>query len=686
MTINLIDTLAPTGAFPVALAGDIARPSGASVEVGLQALEVSTAAIQLSPVTQADDDIATTPPLPVALAFAEKDSKRARSFILQGGGFAAKVFAFMFGGQPSDDDTGSPVWGLRLDDGKMPLQADGSWKFYMKFQDRTVAAIGATLGLGLKSLWRASPTVTDVTVSDTMMRARVADTTVSPGWLGQLVLPKAGAATFAIADSNRLDAMVVVAQSNGAPAGVNNNSALTTAQFPYHALRPAAARLLNGDPTIGGQVWTAAQLADFAALQDDAGTAGYIMTDVAFMEQRRARAMGERCVPMACAYAGFGGIPLNYLRKTESTAAAPKYFYGNAQNFFIAKAGDARARGMVLAPSVLQVQGENTSVPTGETYLDIQYKLITDHLADTLANTGFDLTAYLLLQTNGLSNRTDPQFTSARAHLTCARLLRGSRFVIVAPMYQCALAQEATNVANIHADAPSKLMLGDLINRARNALLKGQGYRHLDIARTSVPALSANQTVRAPGVATGTMINGTGAGGGVGSYPLSGSAQTVALRKMEAFGAIFYGSIAGTTLTVATIVEGAFDLTINGSDVTIGLERSVQIDLDRVPDVGPALGWGWTCSAGRAITSVSVAGRYVTLHLNGAPGTTRTVGYADLDCGPAYGHFYGDTGTNWAAARGPIYADSGIEAMAWRYHAAGTPTIRDYLVRLQETF
>jgi len=628
-----------------------------------------------------DDDITQAAPTDALLAFAEADTGRARSFVRRDGGFAGRVFEHVFSRQPADDDGAAPVWGLALGDGKMPIQADGNWRVFLKLQDRAVALIGAALGLGLRSLWRG-PSATDIMVSDTTMRGRIVDTLATapiatPSWRGPVALPRDGTSRVAIACSTgRLVLMHYIGQSNSIVSGTSPTLWGDAQRFPRHAFRFSGV----GSYTAGGGQVLAAAYGDPIAAQDFTPFGMWPHTSAAYLAQYRARHHGYEESPMILRADGEGGIPITWLLKGD-TPVAGKWYYENAIETRKAARALADRYGLALEPHVTFIQGEDNSIATDQ-YQTYFSGLIGDHLADTVAAIGQPLASFLIVQTNGRADGAGDLRPGALAHLAEARLRRGSQVVLAGPMYDCPLDDD-----NLHASSVGRLIHTDRCNAVRREVMARGTFTPLDIARTSSAALDAGQGVRAAGLGVDTRITARGTGtGGTGTYTVS-PAQTVSSRRMCAFGAVFTGAIDGDQLTVSAVHEGSLEVGVAGAQVTVRLNRVVRIDSDWVPGVGPGLGWSWSCSAGRSVIGGSVSGDVVTLTLSGAAGTGRTLSYAVAACAAEYRRAGGASGTNWAASRGVIYADSGVASTAYRLDPAyGPPTIRHYLPRLLETF
>jgi len=627
-----------------------------------------------------DDSIAPTLPVPALYAFVEKLTKRARSFVMRDGGFAAKTFAFIYMAQPQDDDT-SAQWGVMLSDGKMPLQADGEWKFFIKLQDRAVALIATALGMGLKVLWRGPSAAMERRVGDTVMTALIEDATTTPNWYGRISLPRAASYTTVLASSvSKLVMLHYIGQSNSITSGNSNPTIFSTIRFPFHVMKFVAGR--NGP--INAAV-DPATLNDLAPYADDAGNPAYPMTMVAYLAQYWARARGEQAPAYLCRADSNGGIPITQLIK----GAAGYYFYANAQQSRIAALALTKLYGLDLEYRIVFVQGEDPTVATDQYQTYLSNNIIDAHTADSITDIGRALSSFVILQTNGLADGTNSQKQGAMAHLAETRRRRGSRVALAGPMYQFAMAAEASS-ANIHSDTTGRLMHGDLVNYVHREIAARGSFTPLDITRKSAAALAANQGLRGVGLSVATQITALGSGtGDLGTYTVNNS-QTVgssaAPVKMVAFGAVFWGYIAGTTLTVTKIEDGTLDVTISGSTVSVRFNRPVKIDTDWVPSVGVAYGFTWADASGATITSVTVSNDIATLTLSGSPTGAKVLGYAAENCAAPFILAGGATGTNWAATRGQIYNDSGVEASAYVLGGYGTRTVRNYLPRLQETF
>lgn len=636
---------------------------------------------------------------PIALGFKEAVSSKARSFVLADGGFGAKRFTFLFGKQPADDDASAVIWGLSLDDGKMPIQADGRWRFFMKFQDRAVALMGAVLGFGLKSLWRGPASGTDQVITTNLMRARYLDAPtftdlpVTP-WRGELVMPRTDATTITLSSTtSHLALMQYIGQSNAGASG-NDVTKWTggAARFVCHALRFAGAGSYSED----GVAVLAANYGDLTPAYDVQGAAGSIWphTTAAYLAHYRARMMGYEESPMLVRYDGYGGIPITWLLKAGRPGAVTgHYFYANAIETRKATKTKADAYGLNPDYHVVFIQGEDTSVAT-DLYQTYFHGLIDDHHADTITAVGKPLASFIIVQTNGKADATSNNPQGALAHIAETRARRGTDVALAGPMYQVPLDDTL-----LHATSVGRMMHADLCNRVRREIAQKGSFTPLDIARKAAPGLAVNQGLRGAGLAASTKITALGTGAGdTGTYTVNNSqllGSAAAPVTFTAFGALFQGYIdngsgsAGTTLTVTKILDGALDVAVSGASVAIRLNRAVRIDRDWVPDVGAALGWEWSDASSRTISNVDVSGDLVTLTLSGAPTGAMTLGYAISNCAAPYVQASATTGAgyNWAAPRGLIYADSGVSSTPYRLDPTfGPPTIRDYLVRLQETF
>lgn len=120
----------------------------------------------------------------------------------------------------------------------------------------------------------------------------------------------------------------------------------------------------------------------------------------------------------------------------------------------------------------------------------------------------------------------------------------------------------------------------------------------------------------------------------------------------------------------------------DGVTITVKMNREIQIDTDWVPSVGPGLGFRYYNSGGAEvlIDNVSISGNTVVINLESAVGGTLC--YASRDCEPEY--IYSGGPVNWAAARGVIFSDLGIESV-WHSQGYAVPRLlRLYLVRFEE--
>lgn len=527
-----------------------------------------------------------------------------------------------------------------------------------------------------------------VAVQDTQLGTQtvsgvVTDTTTTPHWRGRVAQTRFGSLTTSLAThTGKLVGLMYIGQSNSVSSGTGNASVFTTARFPYHAFKFSAGRNQNGDPSQSGALVSSIVLNSIEPTNDDNTFAGFPMTIQAFLAQYWSRYHGVEESPFLTRSDALGGASVASLRSGAESDGSPKYFYLNSRETQKGMAAIAALYGLDLDLRKVFIQGEDPSVATDlyQTYLS--NNIIDPHFADAMTDTGKRPSSFVIMQTNGLADGSNDQRPGPLAHIAETRRRRGTAVALAGPMYSFPLSGDTIHLSNV-----GRLMMGDLINYVQREVARNGSFTPLDIARTSTPALAANQGLRAPGLSAGTIISGLGTGtGGTGTYTVNNS-QTVASRKFVAFGAIFVGSISGTTLTVTSIIEGKLDVTLSSATVTVKMNRSIKIDQDWVPTVGSAYGFEWTdAGSSRTISSVAVSGDTVTITLSGAPSGAMTLGYAVSNCDPSYYQTGGSSESNWTATRGQIYSDSNVEATAYVVGSYGTQTIRLYLPRILETF
>lgn len=497
--------------------------------------------------------------------------------------------------------------------------------------------------------------------------------------------------TFKPYVSRQTDLLMGIGQSNIGISGVDVGTTYYTVPSEIDDIqRFAISRGGNGDPVQSGALIPAAALRGFTELADVSGSANMPTTLMAWLANRRENRLGLTKLRRVARIDALGGIPLTYLLSGAEngtyTGGAKKYFYVNARATRQAGYTAAQALGDTFTHRIVMVHGEDTSIATDqyETYLSAN--LIDRHYADAVTDVGTPPASFIIMQTSGTAAGVAQQY-GPLAHLAETRRRAGSTVVLAGPLYQMPLSTDGQHYQSI-----GKLMMADLHNYVNRQVAANGTYTPLDIARTATPSLAANQGIRSVGLTASTTITGLGTGtGGLGTYTVNNS-QTVASsgspQRFVAFGAVFDGYISGTTLTVTNIVSGALNVVVSGSTVTVTLNRPVSVDATWVPSVGSAYGFAWSDASSRTISSVAVSGSTVTLTLSGAPSGAKTLSYALDPCAAPYLISGNSGGTaNWSSTRGQIYHDSGEVSDAYLQDpTAGWPTIREYLVRFQESF
>jgi hypothetical protein len=590
--------------------------------------------IRLTPVgPDDDDDIAPTTGLPIAMAFAEKITGKARAFLMRDGGFGGKVFTFLFGGNQQDDDH-APIWGLMLGDGKMPLQADADWRFYLKLQDRAVAYIRDRLAAMAALLWRGPAGIEDLRLSPKLMRAAISDVTVIPAWYGEVSLPVAGT-SVAATPTGGMQFDSSYGQSTAGAAGVQS-SQLTSIVGPYHCFRFSAGSA--GSDTVDTIL---AALNDITPVADSQLPRIGVALGQARMFMGRVTGRGTDRFSLY-REDNKGGAPI-----TDIIKGGASKVYSNMMTSWEGAYLLSIARGVRLSVTVHVNHGETSgSTKDDGTVSGMSVATYQGHVAATIDNINTDcqikakqLPLILDSQTIGQTATSGwwlDNFNGPFARLIEVRLRRGGNLINVGPRYDMPC-----------GDTIHPLAEGQMIDGPRRVLAE-QRWRDcnplpmFDVARLSVPALFVGDEVRASGVTEATAIQSqvSGTAGGVGIYTVNQS-QLVARRKMHAFGAIFWGSIsngagaAGTTLVVDEIEEGALDMSVTGAELHIGLTMPASIS-SWVPTVGPALGVRFADSIGTTALSTEVRGSRLIVHLSQAPGTGRIVGHADVHCAEPY--------------------------------------------------
>lgn len=497
--------------------------------------------------------------------------------------------------------------------------------------------------------------------------------------------------TFSPWAARTTELIQMIGQSNAGISGTDVGATYYTVPTEIDDIqRFAMGAFGNGDPVQAGAQIPAAALRGARELYDIGGYANYPGTLVAWLSNRRQNRLSLTKSRYLVRTDALGGIPVSYLLSgAESgtyTAGAAKYFYVNARATRQRAAVVAGALGDSFRHRMVMIHGEDTSIAMDQYQSWLSANIIDAHYADAVTDVGTAPASFVIMQTNGqnTSGGAD-QRMGPLAHLAETRRRAGTGVVLAGPMYQFPHSADA-----IHLHNTGRLMMADLINYVHRQVDANGSYVPLDIARTAVPGLAANQGLRSIGLLAGTQITAGGNGtGGLGTYTVNNS-QTVASagapQRFVAFGAVFDGWISGTTLAVSNIVSGALDVVIDGAVVKVTLNRSVSVDASWVPSVGAALGWEWSDASARTISNIAVSGATVTLTLSGSPTGAKVLGYAMGNCAAPYLRSGGAGGTNWAAPRGQIYHDSGEASEAYLQKQVGWPTIREYLVRLYEVF
>lgn len=479
---------------------------------------------------------------------------------------------------------------------------------------------------------------------------------------------------------------MMIGQSNAGLAGVDPGPTYYTVPTEIDdILRFDIGRYGNGDPVQSGAQIPSVALRGFTELYDVDGYANYPGTLMVWLANRRENRLGLTKARHVTRADALGGIPITYLLSGAEggsyTSGAPKYFYVNARGTRKQAYANAQALGDTFSHDIVFIQGEDTSIATDQYQTYLSTNIIDAHYADAVTDVGTAPTSFIIMQTSGTAGGVAQQM-GPLAHIAETRRRAGSTVVLGGPLFQFPLSSDGQHYQNI-----GKLMLADLRNYVRRQVVANGTYAPLDIARTNVPALGINQGLRSVGLAAGTMITGLGTGtGGLGTYTVNNSQNVT--QRFVAFGAVFDGTISGTTLTVTNIVSGALNVVVSGATVTITFNRTVAIDANWVPSVGAAYGLEWSDASSRTISSVNVSGAVVTLNLSGVPSGAKTLGHAISPCASQY-QISTNTGgvANWSSTRSQIYHDTGEVSEAYLQNpAAGWPTIREYPVRFQETF
>lgn len=525
----------------------------------------------------------------------------------------------------------------------------------------------------------------------------IRDETIIPNWDGVIRVASPGGVQIAVgSDTGEMIMLQNISQSNGVPSGEDNaaGNIFTSADFPHQVYKFTAGRNKSGDPLTGGGPVNPASLTTITPSFDDAGSPSYPMTCAAFLAQYHARWNGLPSTPYLTRSDAQGSIPVTWLAKGADTGPSPKYFYYNACQSRIAGVGIIRDLGLRPVYVIWFCQGEDTSVATDEYQTVLSEGIIDAHFEDSAADVGITPVAFVIEQSNGVSNGEYTAVQGAGAQIAEAEARFGTNVVCMGPMYQYPLAAELS-VRDIHTDSAYRTIRGELFNRVVRKVRTEGTFEPLNVARLAEPALGVNQRLRGANLMADTKITALGTGtGGIGTYTLNNTfSSPVSSQVFVAFGAVFIGSITGSTLTVTKVLRGKCDVSIDGSEVTVNFNRPVLMvdDFDEdgngtVPGVGPNLGFQWDDANNRDIDHVEVSGRTCVLHLTGAPATPHSLKYAWDACDSDYYHYDGDTGDNWAATRGVIYSDTGEASTTYRLTGVGTPTIRDYLVRFNLEF